>query len=242
MMPNISANKVVKFGTRSAFDPDTRTWVNVDSHHDPSSLIDPNDISIPWSGLSLYTGSAQSLGTIQSWISACERDHLLCRAPPNATPYFPTRVIDVQELSSGNVFLRDNDEAISRNSSEEEEKIHPRRYPKYWTLSHRWGDPGRIKQLRKSTERQLRDGISLDSLSPTFRDAVVLVHGLGYKYLWIDSLCIFQDSHSDWQQEANNMVGIYRHSFCNIAAISSSHEPRFDTGLLCHRITNTDLG
>lgn len=98
-------------------------------------------------------------------------------------------------------------------------------YPAYWTLSHRWGDPSRVLQLRKTTEDSFRHGIALEQLSPTFRDAVLLVYRLGYRYLWIDSLCIFQDSLADWQTEANAMVDVYRHSFCNISAAGASSDP-----------------
>lgn len=77
----------------------------------------------------------------------------------------------------------------------------------------------------QTTEHHFRDGIPIDDLSATFRDAVLLVHHLGYRYIWIDSLCIFQDSLSEWKQEAKAMVNVYRHSFCNISAIAASLDP-----------------
>lgn len=41
---------------------------------------------------------------------------------------------------------------------------------------------------------------------------------MGIRYIWIDSLCILQDSHKDWNNESQHMAEVYRHSFCNIAA------------------------
>ncbi|KAF5627029.1 hypothetical protein F52700_8512 [Fusarium sp. NRRL 52700] len=76
--------------------------------------------------------------------------------------------------------------------------------------------------------------MALSNLSPTFRDAALLVRRMGFRYIWIDSLCIFQDSLSEWQQEAKAMVDIYRHSFCNISAIAASSEPG-STGLFSKR-------
>ncbi|KAF5669171.1 hypothetical protein FCIRC_9334 [Fusarium circinatum] len=76
--------------------------------------------------------------------------------------------------------------------------------------------------------------MALSSLSPTFRDAALLVRRMGFRYLWIDSLCIFQDSLSEWQKEAKAMVDIYRHSFCNISAVAASSEPS-STGLFSKR-------
>lgn len=100
-----------------------------------------------------------------------------------------------------------------------------RKHPSYWTLSHRWGDPNRILQLNKDTAPRLYGGISLEELSPTFRDTVLLVHRLGYSYLWIDSLCIFQDSITEWQAEADNMIDVYRNSLCNISVTAASSNP-----------------
>lgn len=196
----------------------------------------------PWSKLDPYIGSPQSLESIGSWISACKaEDHKYCRPPSDARSYFPSRAIDVQSACSGIVYLRDRNEVISRYGSGEDRFCHDgiphaQVYPEYWTLSHRWGS--RVTQLRRETEHQLRGGISLESISPTFRDAALVVHRLGYKYLWIDSLSIFQDSETDWQREANTMVDIYRHSFCNISAISPSADPAVDPslcGLFRHR-------
>ncbi|KAJ9654820.1 hypothetical protein H2198_006175 [Neophaeococcomyces mojaviensis] len=59
-------------------------------------------------------------------------------------------------------------------------------------------------------------------LPPTFRDAVSAVRRLGLRYLWIDSLCILQDSDEDWRREAGRMQNVYRNAYCNLAA-SGSH-------------------
>ncbi|TVY88689.1 hypothetical protein LAWI1_G006194, partial [Lachnellula willkommii] len=42
------------------------------------------------------------------------------------------------------------------------------------------------------------------------------------EYLWIDSLCIIQDSTQDWLQEVGLMEDVYTNSICNIAASHSS--------------------
>lgn len=45
---------------------------------------------------------------------------------------------------------------------------------------------------------------------------------LGFKHLWIDSLCIIQDSHDDWLREAPQMGDVYRNAICNIAGTGFS--------------------
>lgn len=50
------------------------------------------------------------------------------------------------------------------------------------------------------------------------QDAVTVTRALGIRYLWIDSLCIIQDSRDDWSREASKMSGIYRNAVVTIAA------------------------
>jgi hypothetical protein len=44
---------------------------------------------------------------------------------------------------------------------------------------------------------------------------------MGFCYLWIDSLCIYQDSIEDWLHELYMMGDIYKGGICNIAATVS---------------------
>ncbi|KAE9365942.1 HET-domain-containing protein [Stipitochalara longipes BDJ] len=60
------------------------------------------------------------------------------------------------------------------------------------------------------------------SLSKTYQNAIDFTKFLGCRYLWIDSLCIIQDSTDDWEHEAANMAYIYSESYLNIAATQSS--------------------
>lgn len=55
----------------------------------------------------------------------------------------------------------------------------------------------------------------------TIKDAVVLTRALGICYLWIDALCIIQDSKEDWETESALMANIYRHSTVTIVASTS---------------------
>ena len=67
-----------------------------------------------------------------------------------------------------------------------------------------------------------RAGIPLGDMPKTFRDAVLITRRLGVRYLWIDSLCIIQDSPADWEAEAIKMGRIYRNSLVTIAALGST--------------------
>ena len=60
----------------------------------------------------------------------------------------------------------------------------------YVTLSHRWGSSHHLLTT-KSTFTSHCDKIHFTALPKTFQDVVICVRELGYRYLWIDALCIY---------------------------------------------------
>lgn len=63
----------------------------------------------------------------------------------------------------------------------------------------------------------------LTLLPLAFRDVVKVVKLLGLRYLWVDALCIIQDSPEDWEREASRMSAVYGGSALNIAAAASTN-------------------
>lgn len=59
-------------------------------------------------------------------------------------------------------------------------------------------------------------------LSRTFQDALRATLELDLKYLWIDGLCIIQDSKSDRSQEALAMADVYQAALFDLAATGSA--------------------
>jgi uncharacterized membrane protein len=90
----------------------------------------------------------------------------------------------------------------------------------YAALSHMWGDYSQIPLLRtiESKYEVMKSRIPMWELSKNFADAVVVTRKLGLRYVWIDSLCIIQDSQSDWKKEAAMMHDVYRYAEITIAA------------------------
>jgi len=60
--------------------------------------------------------------------------------------------------------------------------------------------------------------IPSEALTQTFMDAIWVAQTLGMDYIWIDSLCIIQDSPDDWAIESAKMGDVYGNSYLNIAA------------------------
>ncbi|CAF9915024.1 hypothetical protein IMSHALPRED_002313 [Imshaugia aleurites] len=87
----------------------------------------------------------------------------------------------------------------------------------YVALSHCWGG---LLPLVLTTHNidTLKDAINLSQLPKTFQDAIALTRFMQVRYLWIDSLCIIQDSHTDWEFEASTMKDVYKHAVFTIAA------------------------
>ncbi|KAH7086132.1 heterokaryon incompatibility protein-domain-containing protein [Paraphoma chrysanthemicola] len=78
---------------------------------------------------------------------------------------------------------------------------------------------------------EFKSAIQVDSLPTTFRDAMVVTRALGINFLWIDALCIVQDSVDDWRAESSRMDAIFEGATCTIAAAgaSDSHGGCFKT-------------
>jgi hypothetical protein len=119
--------------------------------------------------------------------------------------YHPTRLLDVRHGPSKKVRLRTH-------------TLHFEKDVRYAALSHCWGDPSKILQLKSSTLEHFIRGINIADLPQTFQEAIKVALSLDIHYIWIDSLCIIQDSKDDWDTEAQQMARIYQNAFCTIAA------------------------
>jgi len=156
---------------------------------------------------SLSTSSLATFGWIKELLENCQSFHKSCRKSFISATQVPTRLLDVSAFeANGTVRLV---EAFSRI---------PR--PKYLALSHRWGTSPTTK-LVQSTKSAFEKSVLVCSLPLTFQHAIMATVRIGLPYLWIDSLCIVQDSSMDWEQESAIMGDIYRGSVCTIAASRS---------------------
>lgn len=148
-------------------------------------------------------GSQQNFDIARNWLHECQNSHDSClsRNPPE----LPTRVIDV-----GNSHSPENPRLfLSRGKRAE-----------YVALSHCWG--GSITPLLKvDSLSSFQQELPYSSLPANFKDAITITRKLEIRYLWIDSLCIIQDSRDDWAQESKKMGLIYRNSTLTVFALAS---------------------
>jgi hypothetical protein len=99
-------------------------------------------------------------------------------------------------------------------------------------LSHCWGRPIKSRLLRATHEAFLNHGIPEDALPATFRDAIVVTKRLGFRWLWIDALCIVQDDERDREAEAAQMCNVYERATFVLSAYST---PSSSAGLSFRR-------
>ena len=87
----------------------------------------------------------------------------------------------------------------------------------YIALSHCWGGRSSLV-LETNNADYLKQGIDLSELPLSFQHAVSMTRFLDIDYLWVDSLCIIQNSRSDWEREASRMKDVYKNALLTIAA------------------------
>lgn len=65
------------------------------------------------------------------------------------------------------------------------------------------------------------DGLDMSLVSPTIRDAILVTQSMAIPYLWVDALCIIQDSEGDKTTQIASMSDIYASSTITIVAASA---------------------
>ncbi|KAF1980846.1 HET-domain-containing protein [Aulographum hederae CBS 113979] len=127
---------------------------------------------------------------VAAWIESC-RHHSLCG--PHLEVALPKMVIVVSS--------NDKEASCLHITSAGE-------VGQYVTLSYCWGAGNKLLLTNKNMSA-LQSDIPFQDLSKTLQDAITIPRKLGFKYLWIDALCIIQDNEADWAEQASLMADIY---------------------------------
>jgi hypothetical protein len=152
------------------------------------------------------TESPESLQMIRTWLDKCDTNHDHCRHKHHE--WLPSRLINVGNQNANALPYLCTSSLLSSGT-------------RYLTLSHCWGKKP-LFCLLSSNIADLQRYLPIHELPKTFRDVIWLAQKLDIQYVWIDSLCIIQDSESDWASQSPMMEDIYANSYCNIAATGAS--------------------
>ncbi|KAF6785193.1 HET domain-containing protein, partial [Colletotrichum musicola] len=148
--------------------------------------------------------SDSAVSKIRSWMAACDEHHSLCSRRPGSGP-LPTRVLDVSNPAM--LRLRDIDGDDCR----------------YAALSYCWGRGGGQVKTNNSSLEAAYSAIDPSFLPLAIQDAVKVTRQIGLACLWVDALCIVQDSPGDMEKEMGKMGHIYRNAAVTIMAANASH-------------------
>ncbi|KAM3084572.1 hypothetical protein ACMFMF_001926 [Clarireedia jacksonii] len=132
-------------------------------------------------------------------LQKCVSSHDDCPKPVRGD--LPTRVVKIIDA--------ENLKPVS-----ESQKAH------YVALSYCGGGPQTFATTTQ-TLKIMREGFKASSLPQTLQDAVKVTQNLGIDYLWIDSLCIIQDSDEDKFNELPNMGLYYGNAYFTLIAATA---------------------
>src|SRR5579862_1975868 len=173
-------------------------------------------LALTWLGDPVLSDFAMELdneiSTINYWLDYCRNNHSGCVS--SQPDFMPTRVVDVglvEDREPRLVFTAGLD-AADRGLAR-----------RYLALSHCWGSgmpPTATTTLSTIPDRL--QAIPIAGLSRTFVDFIGIARKMRVQYVWIDSLCIIQDSKEDWENEAAQMASVYSNAYCTVAASSSA--------------------
>ncbi|KAH7129826.1 heterokaryon incompatibility protein-domain-containing protein [Dactylonectria estremocensis] len=146
------------------------------------------------------------LAQIKSWYRQCCEIHARCTAYPQMVAPGSQRPSRLLDIDGNKIRLECNVESLPQLQ--------------YATLSHMWGpDPSVCLQLTISQLHDFESDIPLSLLPTKYLEAIRIAKSLGFRYIWIDSLCIIQDSEEDWKKEALKMATVYGRTALNISYV-----------------------
>ncbi|KAF4618384.1 hypothetical protein G7Y89_g14920 [Cudoniella acicularis] len=143
---------------------------------------------------------------IQCWLHECGTTHN--DGPDLNSPKYrmPTRVIDVGSAAEPHIKLFEPPPTLR---------------DQYIALSYCWGRDPFLMTLTTNIDEH-KKALDMSTLPQTFRDAVATTRGLGLRYIWIDALCIIQNSNEDKAKEIGVMGDIYSLATITITTVNAS--------------------
>ncbi|KAF7924545.1 hypothetical protein EAE99_006493 [Botrytis elliptica] len=164
------------------------------------SLDDPLAERVLLRPISTDVSSKESFNLISIWLRQCILHHKECRNRGEIDKRLPSRVIDVRSEGEDPLLVETN-----------------QRHGNWVALSYCWGSSPTTTTTRRNFQ-QYCNKIPMSALPHTIKDAIIITRRLGYQFLWIDSLCIVQDSPEDWAVESLKMADVYGGASLTIAA------------------------
>ncbi|KAH9856595.1 heterokaryon incompatibility protein-domain-containing protein [Lenzites betulinus] len=154
----------------------------------------------------LNVGSTRAFQSARELMQNCEQNHERCReiVIPAEETTLPKRLINCTDPERPRLVESPEGEC-----------------GQYVALSYVWGGDQPFKTTL-SNVRKYERGLELALLPQTIQQAIRVTRELGFELLWVDSLCIVQDSENEKQHEIGRMHYIYRYAALTIVAASAN--------------------
>ncbi|EMD87003.1 hypothetical protein COCC4DRAFT_198694 [Bipolaris maydis ATCC 48331] len=149
---------------------------------------------------------SDSVPIAKTWLDNCLCTHSACRHLSSGySTDLPRRLIDILPEGQASNYVR-----IVESESLEEQMQHVQ----YVALSHVWSDTEPL--LSSNSQSKMQSELVLEALPSAVRNAISEVQRFGFRYCWLDSLCVLQDSDQEKEQECTNMSSIFRNAVLTV--------------------------
>ncbi len=144
----------------------------------------------------------------KKWLTRCNKHHGRCHGT-DLKP-LPKRLVSIEGTKTKLVETKQGEQGV------------------YTALSYSWGDSsgahyhggtrsGPLKLLAKNHANLLQN-IDASRLSKAHQHGIQVARELGYRYIWIDALCILQDNQDDWKEQSKSTAEVYGNADLTIVA------------------------
>ena len=162
--------------------------------------------------------SPEAMADVASWIEDCSENHAKCAGREGDPSSMPIRVLRISEHGES---------AYLSSFGNPKER--------YGALSYTWGSISGFSTTKSTLDSRSRP-FPVATLPQTIHDAVIVAKRIGLECIWVDSLCIVQDSEEDKANEIAKMDAIYQNAFVTIAATNALSA---NSGFLGHTYCDT---
>ncbi|KAF2217642.1 hypothetical protein CERZMDRAFT_7655, partial [Cercospora zeae-maydis SCOH1-5] len=143
---------------------------------------------------------------VKHWITTCEENHDECNDTYRS-------VQAVQQLPDQSLLINVKKQCL----------VHAPKGVNYAALSYTWGDAKQYLTLQAEfLALQVEGALASRPLPATVRDAITLTRNIGLDYVWIDALCIIQDSPNHKAAQIGQMHLVYGCAAVTLVAASSA--------------------
>lgn len=123
------------------------------------------------------TNSEATWNLVRTWIRECTEGHHECNLADQSR-WYPARLVGIDHEKQALRLIETSLESISGH---------------YATLSYRWHESSRFV-LDATSQETMKDGFPITHMPQAFQDAVTVCRRINIDKIWIDALCIRQDT------------------------------------------------